>query len=347
MKTLLQTPVCVTFDGAALPAHAARALRDEALAACLKKEAEREMSGPLYCVTERKPHAPSGDPRDYASCGPYWWPDPDKPDGLPYIRRDGVVNPDTEETTHTFLRMFRRVWALALAAFCFDRADMAERAAAQIEAWYLDPVTGMNPHLRYGQGVPGICEGRCFGLIDCRDSYKLFDAVGLLDAMGWLPEETREGVRRWYGAFLDWMLTSEIGVDEDARLNNHGTWYDVQVMAAALFLDRPLLFSRTREAAWLRRACAQVEKDGRQPQELARTNAFGYSLMNLTGLCLIGQMGRLHPTRPDYRREGVDFFRAERDGRSPLLAAADFLAPYALGGEPWPYEQIGAAPEAP
>ncbi|MBP5209873.1 MAG: alginate lyase family protein, partial [Clostridia bacterium] len=110
---------------------------------------------------------------------------------------------------------------------------------------------------------------------------------------------------------------------------------------------RPLLFSRTREAAWLRRACAQVEKDGRQPQELARTNSFGYSLMNLTGLCLIGQMGRLRPTRPDFGRAGVDFFRAERDGYNPLLAAADFLAPYALGGEPWPYEQIGAAPEAP
>ena len=28
------------------------------------------------------------------SVGPYWWPDPSKPDGLPYIRKDGHKNPD-------------------------------------------------------------------------------------------------------------------------------------------------------------------------------------------------------------------------------------------------------------
>ena len=28
------------------------------------------------------------------SVGPYWWPDPSKPDGLPYIRKDGHKNPE-------------------------------------------------------------------------------------------------------------------------------------------------------------------------------------------------------------------------------------------------------------
>ena len=37
-----------------------------------------------------------GDKHDYLSFGSYWWPDPDKPDGLPYIRRDGGVNPESQ-----------------------------------------------------------------------------------------------------------------------------------------------------------------------------------------------------------------------------------------------------------
>jgi hypothetical protein len=39
---------------------------------------------------------PSGSKNDYMSMGPYWWPDPEKPDGLPYIRRDGEVNPERD-----------------------------------------------------------------------------------------------------------------------------------------------------------------------------------------------------------------------------------------------------------
>lgn len=46
-------------------------------------------------VTNKPKPAPSGDLHDYLSIGPYWWPDPSKPDGLPWIRKDGEVNPQT------------------------------------------------------------------------------------------------------------------------------------------------------------------------------------------------------------------------------------------------------------
>ncbi|MFK5282667.1 alginate lyase family protein, partial [Lacticaseibacillus paracasei] len=41
----------------------------------------------LYSVMNKKQFPPSGDKHDYMSTGPYWWPDPTKPDGLPYIRK--------------------------------------------------------------------------------------------------------------------------------------------------------------------------------------------------------------------------------------------------------------------
>ncbi|MCW2338229.1 hypothetical protein M2337_002462 [Sphingobium sp. B2D3A] len=37
---------------------------------------------------------PSGDLHDYMSIAPYWWPDPSAPDGKPYVRKDGRVNPE-------------------------------------------------------------------------------------------------------------------------------------------------------------------------------------------------------------------------------------------------------------
>jgi len=31
------------------------------------------------------------------SLAPYFWPDPSKPDGLPYLRKDGQTNPEAKE----------------------------------------------------------------------------------------------------------------------------------------------------------------------------------------------------------------------------------------------------------
>ena len=42
---------------------------------------------------------PSGDKHDYMSQAPYWWPDPTKPDGSPYIRKDGERNPEIDKIT--------------------------------------------------------------------------------------------------------------------------------------------------------------------------------------------------------------------------------------------------------
>ncbi|MFP4367259.1 MAG: alginate lyase family protein, partial [Bacteroidales bacterium] len=57
-------------------------------------EADRDLEGGVYSVTFKKMVPPSGSKNDYMSMGPYWWPDPEQPDGLPYIRRDGEVNPE-------------------------------------------------------------------------------------------------------------------------------------------------------------------------------------------------------------------------------------------------------------
>ena len=68
---------------------------DKALApavANLRREADKALLQKPVSVMDKAQTPATGDKHDYMSVGPYWWPDPAKPDGLPYIRRDGEVH---------------------------------------------------------------------------------------------------------------------------------------------------------------------------------------------------------------------------------------------------------------
>ncbi len=62
----------------------------------LLNQAETALLAGPFTVTFDDLIPPSGDKHDYASMGPYWWPDPNTPDGLPYIRRDGPGLPASQ-----------------------------------------------------------------------------------------------------------------------------------------------------------------------------------------------------------------------------------------------------------
>ena len=62
-------------------------------------EADRAMSEGPFSVMDKSVTPPSGDKHDYMSQAPYFWADPSKPNGLPYIRRDGEHNPEIKKIT--------------------------------------------------------------------------------------------------------------------------------------------------------------------------------------------------------------------------------------------------------
>jgi len=209
----------------------------------LRAEAEEALAAGPFSVTDKAVPAPSGDHHDYVSFGTYWWPDPDAPDGLPYIRRDGERNPefldDARADTPRLRRMGAAVETLAQAHyFRASDARYAEHAAALLRAWFVASETRMNPHLAYGQAIPGRVTGRGIGIIDTSRLVYLVDAVGLLEGDGAWTAEDRGGLIAWFEAYLDWLLTSSHGQDERATTNNHGTWYDAQVASFALLVGR-------------------------------------------------------------------------------------------------------------
>jgi hypothetical protein len=301
----------------------------------LKVEAEKALTAPRFSVVDKELAPPSGDKHDYMSQAPYFWPDPSKPDGLPYIRRDGERNPDINRITdHRAIDgLVANTQTLALAFYFSGDERYAAKAAMLLRVFFRDAATRMNPNLKYGQFVPGVNTGRGIGLIETRGFTRVIDAVGLLAASkAWRAEDER-GVREWFAAFLTWMQESRNGQDEAAAKNNHGTYYDLQVTSYALFLDRAPLAKQVLEQAKQKRIAAQIEPDGRQPLELARTNAWSYSNGNLDGLTELATLGD---------RAGVDLWQfATADGRS-IRKAILYLAPYAFGDKKWDAEQISA-----
>lgn len=337
MMKLSRIPETISYDGAELAAHAERVCGDKELLATLKNKAENYLKKDSADVTKRRIKADNGDPHEYASMGPYWWPNPNTENGLPYVRRDGEVNPEIKEP-NGFGEVFNSVKILTLAAYYFDEPKYAEKAVKNIRAWYLDPETAMNPRLEYAQFIPGICKGRGIGIIDSHGSQELFDSVALLYAMDMMPESDVLALKEWYNKLTDWMLTSENGIDEDRQHNNHGTWYDVQIASAALFTGRKILAERTLTLAYERRILKHIAADGKQPYELARTHAIGYSTMNLKALMLIAKLAKKAGCKRDMWHE------VRVDGSIALKSALDYLAQYATDLTGFEYQEIGGKP---
>ncbi len=298
----------------------------------LRSQAEKALDAGPFSVVQKDIVPPSGDKHDYMSIGPYWWPDPSKPDGLPYVRRDGEVNPERYEGDNARMRaMVDAVETLALAHYLFEHEPYAERAAHLLRTFFLDPKTRMNPHLQYGQAIPGRVTGRGIGLIDTTCLVGLIDAVGMLaGSAAWSDDDQAELVA-WFEAYLDWMLTSSHGRAERQYFNNHGTWYDVQVGSFGWFVGRDDLIHTTLRDWSKGRIASQIEPNGAQPHELARTLSFNYSVMNLRGFMHLATLGE---------QVDVDLWNYRTDDGRGIRAALDFLVPYARGEREWPHRQI-------
>ncbi|MGZ8412988.1 MAG: alginate lyase family protein [Gemmatirosa sp.] len=297
-------------------------------------DAQRAMTAGPWAVTDKQLLPPSGDKRDYQSFGPYWWPDSTKPNGLPFIRRDGVVNAVTRASSDSprLYALTDAVETLALAHYFSGEARYAQRAGMLLRRFFLDSATGMRPHLRYGQAIPGVSEGRGIGIIDTRELARVADAVRLLRGTpGWTDADER-GLQTWMRSFLEWLRTSEHGKDEADEPNNHGIWYDAQLAGVALFVGDTAVVREIATRTAPARLAAQIAADGGQPEELARTRPLHYSIFNLEAMARIAETARAI---------GVDVWRWSAPSGASLRGAFAFVAPYADPANAWKGAQVG------
>ena len=220
---------------------------------------------------------------------------------------------------------------LGNAYFFSDDERYAKKAIQLIDTWFINPETIMNPNLNFGQGVPGLSSGRCFGIIEFGGIGNVITTLEILKYKNALTPEMEKQMRNWLKEYVLWLETSPLGKAERDTKNNHGTHYDGQLIEILIYLNEIEKVKQILETAKTKRIALQIEPDGRQPQELARTKSFSYSTMNLRGLIKLAEFGQIY---------GVDLWNFQtEDGRS-IKKAIDFLTPFAFHPEKWEYDQI-------
>ena len=300
--------------------------------ATLEEDAKKALAIKPMSVMDKAITPPSGDNHDYMSQAPYWWPDPSKPDGKPYLRKDGERNPEISKIPDrdNLGRLGGAVTTLSLAYAYTGREEYAMHAARLMRVWFLDPATRMNPHLNFGQYIPGINQGRGIGIIETRGLPDMLDGIMLISGSTAWTKADDDGLQGWMRAYLSWLVESTHGREESKNGNNHETWYDVQVAGLALYTGQGDIARRALEGS-RGRIARQIEPDGRQPRELERTRSWDYSEFNIAAFMDLATLGK--PV-------GIDLWNYRTaDGRS-IRQAVDFMIPYAAGEGKWTFDQI-------
>jgi hypothetical protein len=298
----------------------------------LLKDAAKALEFAPVSVMEKKNQPPSGDRHDYMSLAPYFWPDPTKPNGLPYIRKDGETNPEVKDykDKENMPQLCSNVHTLALAWYYSGDKMYADHAAKLLRVWFLDTATRMNPNLNFGQAIKGVTTGRGAGLIDTRHFIKVIDAIGLLEKSGKWSAQDQQGMKQWFAAFLEWMQTSPIGKDEMNAQNNHGAWYDAQRLAMALFTGNNDLAKKI--VANVRdRLDKQMDNNGNFPKEMERTTSLHYTNFVMEAFFILAHMA-------DYM--GVDLWNYISPSGKSLKKGFDTLRPYITQEKTWEGQQI-------
>jgi hypothetical protein len=281
-------------------------------------------------ITKFRAKLSEGGTNDYYSNGDYWWPDPAKSDGLPYVRRDGLSNPDSFMQHRRCVMQLRDAVAALGAAWQITHDDRyAAKAAELLRVFFLDPQMRMNPSLQFAQAIPGLSPGRGYGIIDTLQLIEVPLAIDAMKSSPAFPPETLAGLKQWFREYAEWMATSKNGREEAEEGNNHAVAFWLQIAIFAGFTGdvakRTECVRRYKEAF----VPKQMAADGSFPAELARAKPYNYSVFQLDNMARLSQV----LSTPN---DNLWTFTLP-DGRG-IRKAMEFLYPYLADKSKWPYK---------
>lgn len=279
----------------------------------------------------QKARSVSGDKHNFESLSIYYWPDPEHPGG-PYVCRDGEYNPEYKDYDLPVLnRMKERLQLLAMAYHLTGNVTYFRHFCTQLDTWFLDPQTRMTPHFEYGQMIPGRNGGKgcAAGLIDAYAFVEVLESIRLVDSQRAIGRSRSRALRKWFADFAQWMQDSEIGQRERAARNNHGLAYDVLLFRIAHYTKDKATMEAVARNFVNSRMAAQIDAEGKQPLELARTRAMHYSVFNLSHIMDFKTM---------LANLGTDL---GADGERMLRAALAYAAQYIGHQGDFPYKETG------
>eukprot|EP00122_Pirum_gemmata_P009298 Pgem_evm1s8591 len=313
----------------------------------LMKCADNALTLKPFSVTHKNKLPPSGNKHDYYTVAPYYWPNPNTTDGLPYYKEDckrvpGTILYDEQSNNYDRTRLasfHANTTCLSLAWYFTEDMKYAEKAATFLDTWFLKNETKMTPHVKYSQirWKKKNNSGSSSGLIEMKDFYYVLDAIKLVEKSGAMSPEQMEGLREWFTDYAKFLQTSKQGLKEYSSKNNHGTYYDLQMASIAAFVDDiPLFLNHTARAQT--RLQGQFLKSGELPHEMVRPKQLHYIMFTLQGWFTLNRLMEgsgvtLHKHTP----RTFTYTNNEHPAYPALYQGAQFNIPYV--NETWSSHQ--------
>lgn len=284
-------------------------------------------------VLDKKNNPPSLNKKDYLSIPIYWWPNPDTDNGLPYIRNDGFINPESlsmDNDRQKLGKLSKDVECLSLCCFFTDRKVFGKAAKTRINKWFLDIKTSMNPNLNFSQCPPGKNIGNKSGVIDGYQFIRILDSIILLNYLEIINQDELEKLQRWFNNLLNWLLSNENALNESNTSNNHAIYYDLQIIAFSYFCKRMKICRDTILKVKNKRIPNHININGQFPEELKRNRSFHYQAFTAKAFLDIHDISK---------RIGFNILYFKNKTCGSIYDSLVFHLGYANNHESWKFEQ--------
>lgn len=259
-------------------------------------EANKLLRKPYLDITKKSVNIPDINPQNYVSFAPYYWQknneDPMKKSFVKAEYKDSRANPFLANRSDKpkFAQLCARIHLMALASIGTKDRRYIDYIHQQLNIWFVDQNTRMNPHMKHAQIRPWSGINKGFGVIDARWIILLLDAIAILKhEVGY---EVEKEVTTWLVKFAKWILVSASGFNEILRENNRGSWVEVVLCYIALSVNKPEMVSCIIKHSLSDRLQKQINEHGFQPLELKRYNPVSYSLYNMYPLYYLSYLNQ-------------------------------------------------------
>lgn len=266
----------------------------------------------------------------YCSVGQYWWPDSLHADT--YIRKDGIANPESKKYDRVRLtELAKRCEKLSQAFYLTKERKYYDALKTQLRAWFINEDTYMFPNFEYSQVIPGQDDNkwRGAGIVDAYDFNTVIESIRLVNRVKRINRRTMKGLQKWFLDFAVWTEEGPFGEYVRKKDNNIGLAADVTLVNMYLFAGDERRAKEIADSFAEQRIYKQITEVGLQPAELERTNAFSYSLANITHLIDFCFLVRYWDTT---------YYLSNHDR---IDAAFNYLGQFIENERAFPYKQIG------
>lgn len=294
---------------------------------CVSTAGGYASADPVVITDKTKSFAPNS--HYYCSIATYWWPDSTNTNK--YIRKDGYVNPETNEFDYKRLKeLVKRTRCLSIAYYWTGDIKYHEAFQKQLIAWFIDESTYMYPNMDYTQVRIGYNNNRGYGagLVEAYFFVDVLESLRLVQAIKPIDVNIYNGVKDWFSLFLKWLQNSNMSINLRKTQNNIPLMTDVLMVYLADFCEDKQLGKEIVKNFASYRLAMQIKEDGSQPAELKRSCAFTYSISNLTHIvdfCIMMES------------IGVEFYK---ENKIIINSAFGYLYQYVGHTETFPYSQL-------